>query len=155
MPAPFVDRKFQDKLTSTKANADVFSLGLANKGQICWETLDDKGPEEPGYDRFFWTARPYFARDALSRAYIECYSDGAKDSKGIPNRVGQIWLFRTQYDWLMQVERDFLMRKHSRIRVEAHAASVKRGIGHDEGPLGVGLLRHIKQIFQIASSNKT
>ena len=161
MANPLISPKFQAKTKSVTTHATEISLGMINTGQIAWDTLADGGPTDPGFDRFFWTARPEFLRDDLANEYRNCYSVPTKDStspknsSAIPPKVANIWLARAQYDWLMLAERDFLMRRHSRIRLEAHAAAVRRGIGHDKGPISRGIIRHIKQIMAVASSNQT
>lgn len=152
MPNLQLSQKFQDKIRSVVSHAKATEKGLLNSEQVVWDTLADKGPDEPGYDRFFWTARDEFKRDDLATDYGVLWKTPAVNSEEVQGRHSQVWLVRLQHDWLMQGERDFLMRRHTRIRTEAHAAAIKRGISHDDGPiLAGGIDRHVKNVLELAS----
>ena len=149
-----LDKKFQDKVNSLTSHGEDTAKGLVNEGQVTWDTLDDGGPDKPGPARFLRTFHKEFKRTDLGKKYIQANSEVSSGQDDIKSRVSQLMLYRTQYDWLMQMERDYLMRRRTRIRTEAHAASVREMMGDGEGPIQIGIMREAKQVMALAAKTE-
>lgn len=149
-----LDDKFKDKTKAVKEFAEETFRGQKNEGQVSWDTLDDKGPDEPGPYRFLNTFRDEFKRDALGKKYTEANSKVSTGQKDVKSKVSELILFRTQYDWLMQVERDYLMRRRSRIRIEAHATAIREMISDENGTVEVGIIRFAKQLLAASGEDE-
>lgn len=152
--ADSLDQKFENKVNSVAQYADETSKGQLNEGQTVWATLDDEGPEGPGPERFLKSFREEFDRTALGKEYIRLNSAASSGQSDVKTRVSEVGLVRLQYDWLMQLERDFLMRKHTRLRTEAHSAAIQEMLGFDEGPVTSGILRLAKQTLARAGEKE-
>jgi len=151
-----LDDKFLQKVKSIASQAEVTCKGLTNEGQVSWDTLADGGPDDPGAERFLTDFHDEFDRKKLGADYTRIYSDGTSDySSGVKTRVSEIELTRMQYDWLMQVERDFLLRRRPRIRTEAHAAAVREMNSINDGPVLNGILRVARQIMAKAGEEES
>lgn len=144
-----LDQKFEDKVNSVAQHADETSKGQINEGQVAWDTLADGGPNNPGPERFLKSFRDEFERTVLGKEYVRLNSEKSTDEE-TKSKVSEVAAVRMQYDWLMQVERDFLMRKRSRLRSEAHATAIREMIGHEDGPVIRGILRVAKQMQALA-----
>lgn len=149
-----LDKKFQDKVKSVASHAEETYKGQTNEGQVAWDTLDDNGPDQPGPERFLKTFRDEFNRQALGQQYIDLNSSVSTNQDDIASRVSQVGIVRLQYDWLMQLERDFLLRKRTRVRAEAHAAAVREMMADGNGPVLNGILRVARQTLAKAGEEE-
>lgn len=146
-----LDEKFDKKTKAVRDFATTLAQGLRNIGQVTWDTLADGDPEvEAGPERFLESFREEFDRSALKDKYIEVYSQRNTSSQDVKGTLGELRLYRHQYDWLMQAERDYLMRRKSRVRTEAHAAAIAEMIGDDKGPIEVGVKRLAKNLLALS-----
>jgi hypothetical protein len=145
-----LDKKFQDKVQSVRSCAEETYQGQKNEGQVSWDTLPDGGPSEPGPERFLKSFRDEFNRTELGKKYTEANSKVSTGQKDVKSKVSDVLLHRTQYDWMMQVERDYLMRRRGRIRTEAHATAVREMIADPSGPIEIGIFRLAKQTLALS-----
>lgn len=142
-----LDKKFQDKVVSLTDHAKETAQGMLNLGQVAWDTLDDKGPDEPGPERFLRTFHEDYDRERLAKQYIELNSKTSSSPKDVKSKLSQVKFCRMQHDYLMAMERDFLMRRRSRVRIEGHAAAVRDMLSDNAGPFQMGPLRLAKQLL--------
>ena len=145
-----LDKKFQDKVNSLTKHGEETAKGLINEGQVTWDALDDGGPSKSGPERFLTSFRKEFERTELGKEYIDAYSKPSTGKDDVKSSVADVIVTRMQYDWLMQMERDFLMRRRTRIRTEAHAAAVRTMVGDKNGPIQLGIFRLAKQALASA-----
>jgi hypothetical protein len=146
---------FVSKVTSLKLSARAAGDGLQQQGQVAWDTMDAAGVSGPGPTRFKPSYRDDFERAELETDYIAIYNSPDNGVQDTGHRtLADLRLNRYQAHWLAQVERDYLMRRRSRIRAEAHAASVRVGIGSDTGPVELGAMRYGKMLLAMAGIPK-
>lgn len=144
--------KFEKKIKSMAAAAVKFATGARNEGQPIWENLADN-VEAPGPDMFLNSYRDDFDRTELVNRYnTELYGHVSTTSSDRTATLIDIQLLRIQSDWMMTVERDFLMRRNSRIRTEAHAVAIKKTVGDDKGPVLAGVYRMAQGLLEIAGN---
>jgi hypothetical protein len=141
----------QDKTKAVQSFAAEVGSGLKQEGQVSWDTLADDGVDTPGAPRFNLDFRDEFSREFLEDSYIGIVSQPTTSQANTPTTNGDVLLNRTQAHWLAQVERDFLMRRRTRVRAEAHASAVRSGLGHDNGPVSQGIRRHLKYLLALAA----
>lgn len=147
-------KKFEDKVNSATKSSEATAKGMVNTGQVAWDTLADTGVNEPGPERFLTSFRAEFERDSLGKEYIDANSKVSTGVRDVKSKVSELMLIRLQYDWLMQVERDYLLRKRSRLRIESHSAAVREMCGDPKGPFQLGPMRLAKQRLALSAENE-
>ena len=84
--------------------------------------------------------RKSFNRDEANADYVK-----ARENRDAVS--AEIMLSKLSGDFLAGFERDTRMRRRSRIRMMAHAASVAEGLGADTGPLRRNTVDWLQRIF--------
>jgi hypothetical protein len=150
-----LNKTAQDKTKAVQDFAKESGAGLQQTGQVSWDTLAAGGVGEPGAPRFSLDFRDEFDRADLEAGYIALVSQPTTSYDQTPTTNGDVLLNRTQAHWLAQVERDYLLRRRTRVRAEAHAAAMRTGLGSDKGSISMGIRWHLKRLLALASLSRT
>jgi len=153
--AATMNKAAQDKTQAVQVFAAQNGRGLQQTDQVCWDTLAAGGTKEPGAPRLDLDFREEFNRDDLEEQLVAAMANPTRSYQGVTTTIADVISNRSQAHWLASVERDFLMRRRSRIRAEAHAAATRVGIGSDNGPVGKGIRRYLKQLAAVAAFSHT
>jgi hypothetical protein len=145
---------FEKIIKCMAASANANSEGMRGKNTLLEEPSKSgsakvEGPDR--YDRKKLSAE--LNRDQLSVDYTESRTTDLDDiNKG--GSVLESVIVQRQHFFLSTMQRDYLSRKMTRIRSQAHAASRLYGHGHDNGVLSEGLLYELRRSLARAGDTK-
>jgi len=129
-PDEVFDAKLHETMELAKRNADA----MRNISQPRYEEMDN----DEGMDRFDpISIHSHFIRAGLAISYTDIHQP--QEGRGGTDK--EVIAVKLQHNWLASLERDMHLRKRTRVRLEAHAATRARSVGHDKGPLGSGIDR--------------
>lgn len=129
----------KDNVSSSKNLGDA----LINKEAVKQHAVDKNGWSGDVFD-IADLGKPW-SRKEHDEDMVKTIKD-AKDS-GV---VGDLMASVLQGDWLATQERAFRARHTSKIRAATHAASRRRGHGHDGGLFAKGIVNYIKSIVKLS-----
>lgn len=121
--------KLKDVTKTMRQYAEKTATGLTGEAETRLEEPNETGINTAGPDRFDLDAiMQEFDRAELEGQYRQIRESIPTGERGDPSTVEAMLVMR-ENEFLAAMERDYMMRKRSRIRGEAHAATRKRGHG--------------------------
>ena len=151
-----VIQKFQERLDELKGDCQELAGGLRGIAQPRWMFSGKDGDTvKPG--RFdFAGVHALFDRSEAADTYMEAIEESTaaveagEDSKRTKQELA---IAKFQSDYLSGMERDFFMRKRSRVRMLAHEATARKHAGSGAGVFQSCILAYLQTQAQRASGS--
>lgn len=143
-----ITETFQDRMTELKDDCTSIGKGMRGTEQLRWMfSKEDNGTAKPGkFD--FDGVHTLFDRSEAESNYAQALKNSPNSSKQ------ELAVSTVQSDMLSGMERDFILRKRSRIRRLAHESVKRANTGSDFGVIELGTIFSLnEQVARMSEDN--